>query len=162
MKHLTFSNLSDIGINPLTGEACAYSQRTLCDLNEDGCVLLADWLGLKYDSSKLHSDASAFAENWNTTVGHKPAVASVMLDRTVFPALMRFALLRKGYQYVLGAENCTNYSAFNDSDLNQYPGLQHYLDGTNCDQGNLLYRNPRRTQPGVGSRNEHAFTGRVI
>lgn len=156
IKHLTYSSLYSIGVNPLTGEACAFSQRILCDLSEKGAELIRDYLGLPPDTK--------LAPNWNTRVGNYDAVASVMLDRNAFHALGVFALLRAGYQYVVCPDGeSVHFTAFADADLKEYADLGRYLDGSFASlMPNLrVYRNPRSTRA-VGSRNEHAFTGRVL
>lgn len=77
-----------LGVNSLTGEACAYSQRTLVDLNEDGLELVIAFLGLPYDTK--------FMPNTNGHVAGKPAVASMMLAYGMMYPLARFALARMG------------------------------------------------------------------
>lgn len=89
-KHLTFSNLHTIGINPLTGEACAFSMRILCDVNDKGAELVKDFLGLPV-GTKL-------ADAWNREVNCYPAIGSIMVERGLFPSLARFALFRSGFQ----------------------------------------------------------------
>lgn len=156
MKSISYSNLSDIGINPLTGEACAYSMRVLCDLNEDGVALVAAFLGLPAFPKP------AFAENWNSTVGYKPAVGSVMLTRTALPEIIRFALLQRGYKYVVGRDGDMNHTGFNDSDTEKNPAMSLYRDRTSCF---FEGENPLRlwVNPSAGSdRNTHAFTGRTV
>lgn len=163
MKHLTHSSLSSIGINPLTGEACAFAMRILCDLNADGMELITDWIGLP------KFPAPAFAEPFNpgTPINGYPALGSVMLSRETLPALARFALFRDGYQYIVGRDDMLAYMAFSDSDLADHPALQLYLDGSSWlmhESGQHLYRNPRGAggQPHVGSRNVHAMSGRTL
>lgn len=160
MEHLTYSSLPSIGVNPLTGESCAYSQRILCDLNEQGVELIADWLGIPTYPKP------AFAENWNSSVDGKPAVASVMLARECMQPLMLFALLRQGWAYIV--ESGSQFTAFNDKDIEREPNLKEYLDPESwlCKMhpGIHVYRNPR---PDVnskiaGSRNVHQFTGRTL
>ena len=162
MKTVSYSNLPDLGINPLTGEACAFSMRILCDLDEIGVSLIKEYLGLAHDTT--------FQKNWNSSVGGHPAVAAVMLERSMFPALVRFALFRQGYRYVLQEEGGTNATGFNDEDQRRgYTDLSLYIDGTSSllkENGGclLLHRNPRGGggQPYQGSRNVHAFTGRTV
>ena len=158
MKSISFSTLPEkLGINPLTGEACAYGMRVLCDLNEDGTALVAAFLGMP---------GALFPGNWNSMVGTKPALGSVMLTRGVFPSLVRFALFREGFQYVLQGEGNTDATGFNDRDLREYPALSMYLDGSSTmlkqNGGHAqLYRNPRNPAASVGDRNVHQFSGRT-
>jgi hypothetical protein len=158
MISVTFSTMPDhIGVNPLTGEACALAMRILCDVSEEGAALVREYLGLPADC--------ALSPAWNSTVGDKPAVASVMIERGAFPALVHFALMRSGCQYVYGRDDSADSSGFCDADLNDYPDLREYIDGTaqraGFDQGARLYRNPRSSGPVVGTRHVHAFSGRA-
>jgi hypothetical protein len=137
--------------------------RLLCDLDEQGAALLADYLGLPNGSN----DVSPFAEPWNTTVGGKPAVGSIMLTRDAFPDLLRFAMFRAGYQYVLQEEGAVSVVAFSDADVKEDNYLHFYVEGTSSllkQNGGLafLYRNLSGAggQPTHGTRNVHAFTGR--
>lgn len=152
--------LQDFGVNMLTGEACAFSMRVLCDLNEDGASLIRDFLGLGHGTTR-----EVFAENWNSTVGDSPAIASVMLTREVIPALIRFAMFRQGYQFFLTFNESWGGIAFDSEDATGNNSmLQLYIDGTAAMLANdkaRLYRNPRGNHPRVGSRNVHAFTGRA-
>ena len=58
----TISNLYDglrrYGINPLTGEACPFSQRVLCDLTPRGKKIFFDLLGIP--------PTIPLSENWNS------------------------------------------------------------------------------------------------
>lgn len=77
-----------LGVRHLTGEACAFSQRALVDLNEDGLELVIAFLGLPFDTK--------FNDRCNSMVGGKPAVASMMLAHGMMYPLARFALARMG------------------------------------------------------------------
>ncbi len=156
MKNLTFATLPTLGINPLTGEACALAMRVLCDLNEDGAALLREYLGLP-STAKL-------ADNWNSTVNDKPAVASIMLERHAFASLMRFALLRDGWPYVAGNDADNAFLAFGADDLAGNPALQMYVNGDcNVMAHMRLYRNPNATfGPVQGTRCVHQMTGRAL
>lgn len=150
MKTISMSNLQEqLGINLLTGESDVFCQRILCDLTKPGAALIRDWLGLPANC--------ALQPSWNAGEG------SVMLDRNLFPALVRFALLREGYQYVYGPEHYADYRAFNDSDLTEYPALAAVLVDVLMPTNDMrLYRNPKNPgQPHVGTRNVHAFSGRT-
>lgn len=72
------------GVNPLTGEACAYGLRILCDLSQEGKELVTNWLGLREDG---------FLPNWNTYVGDKPSVASIMLTRSALHELCHWIIV---------------------------------------------------------------------
>ena len=81
----TLQDLEPYGVNLLTGEADRLSFRILCDLNEDGCALVSDYLGQPRDTK--------YADNWNSTVNGQPAIGSVMLSADTLWELARFALL---------------------------------------------------------------------
>jgi hypothetical protein len=68
------SDFEQYGINVLPKEACAYGQRLLCDVNRDGIRLLEDYFLVQI----------VFTPNWNSRVGDKPAIGSIMLPRGVF------------------------------------------------------------------------------
>lgn len=153
------NDLVPYGIHPLTGEACAYSRRILCDLSQEGVILMTAYLGL----SCTVEAARAFPANRNAYVGVQPAVAGVMVARAAFPDLMIFTLLHVGqYDYVLETPD-GGFTGFNDGD--RY--AQHYLkDSTNgtLPNGYRLHHNcaKRSTQPHIGDRNIHAMSGRVL
>lgn len=159
MKHISLSTISrDLGVCLLTGEACAFSQRVLCDVNEKGAALVKEWLGLPADTK--------LTDNWNQWVDDKPSVGSIMLDRGAFPALLRFAALRDGWQYVYGREDGDHYTLFNDSDIQgPYQDLARIVAGEAMSliyPEGRLWRNPRPRGDVVGTRNVHAFSGRSV
>lgn len=156
MHTFTLSTIADdCGINLLTSEACAFSMRILCDVNEDGRDLVREYLGLPYNVE--------FAQPMNSQVAGKPSVASVMLTRETLASIMRFKAWLSGYQYALA--NDYGISAFSEHDLEQQPALKAHVQGHEMEvfKRFRLLRNPRiQSQPSVGSRNVHAFTGRVL
>jgi hypothetical protein len=56
VKHIEYSDLRKYGINTLTGEACPYGMRVLCDLTEQGRRIVLDMLGC---------DLGPLPRNWN-------------------------------------------------------------------------------------------------
>lgn len=148
-RTLNYDHLQELGINPLTGEACAFSMRLLCDLNEDGVRLLQDFFGL------LPADPNAiFPTRMNSSVGDKPSVASCMLVRSMFNDLYKFVLMLEGWDVVVQYGNDwtgmtgEHYEKYKD----HYPGtINVFTNWRGC--GNQPYR---------GSRNIHAMTGRSI
>lgn len=155
-KHINnWRDLQGYGINALTGEACAYSMRTLCDLNEDGVDLIRDFFGMQI----ARAPVDQFSANWNSTVDGKPAVASIMLVHELFAPLCRFILFNvERAQYVIdkGEGNC--YVGYTDADLAKY--------GKTAEDVALLYqgemwRNPKNPSASQGSRNVHQMTGRT-
>ena len=144
-RTLRYSNLPELGINPRTGEACAFSMRILCDLNEDGCNLVREFLGLPYDAR--------FAARMNSHVNGSPSIASFMLPRSMFAELYKFALFMEGWAWIVEYGDAwigmtqEHYDKFKDS-----------LPSTT--KAYFNWKSPG--QPSVGSRNVHAFTGRHI
>lgn len=142
--------LPSVGINPLTGEACAYSMRVLCDLSADGALLVGMFLGM---------ENIQFRKNWNSKVGEEDAIASVMLPRSIFRDLILFALYQKGFTHVFQSNVDLTYYAYTKGE----PELDRYLEL--FEKGNFktwtLHYNPSGDQPHVGDRNIHQFTGRT-
>ena len=139
-----WNDLEAFGINCLTGEACAFSQRMLCDVNEHGKALLAEYFGMP---------GIQLAAPMNSSVHGQPSVGSLMLERTSWRAVARFALFNDGalgcYDPEHGQFIAGIYSA---ERLAEYE--RHGIPVTyNVTAGNR--------QPRVGSRNVHAFTGRA-
>lgn len=146
----TMRDMTQFGIQGLTGEACAYGMRILCDVNEAGKELLADYFGMP---------TIQLSSNWNSQVGGEPAIGSVMLAHSCLQHLAQFAFFRAGALAVIqGADGVigifeqeliTRYRAH----LEQYP---------NCGL-TLRVNHARRIDDSVvGSRNVHAFTGRIV
>jgi len=79
----TYNSIQDLeqfGVFPLTGEACGLNMRILCDLDQQGCDLMRDFLRL-----------SPFAQNWNGKGVH-----SCMLPISSFEDLWIFAQIKYG------------------------------------------------------------------
>ena len=95
MKTLTcWNDLREFGIDGLTGEACTYSLRLLCDVNHRGAEILCELFGLP-PGTKL-------AENWNSGSGNKsPSIGSVMLPYSLFIDVAAFCLFVDGATTVL-------------------------------------------------------------
>lgn len=140
------ADLAVLGINPLTGEACAYSQRILCDVNEEGRELLREYLGLP---------SLELAPAMNGTVDGWPAVGCFMLSRGSIQDLARFGMFYKGALANITFTDGTLYGLFDQDLVDRYAGA--LSNGT-------LERNPVATScaPRVGSRNVHQMTGRVL
>lgn len=146
--------LTDYGVNPLTGEADAYSRRTLCDLSQEGIILMTAYLGLSHTTEACR----VFPKNWNSMVGESEAVASVMLARDTMADLTIFALLHiDRFDYVM--QTPSGFSGFNAGD--EY-GERYLHQG--LPEGYRLHHNEAKhsTQPHEGDRNVHAMSGRVL
>ena len=83
-------DLEPYGISALTGEACAYNLRLLCDLNARGVESVSQFLGLR-------ARPQSFADPWNRTVDGEDSLGSVMLPRSVLQDLTTFLLFREGF-----------------------------------------------------------------
>lgn len=145
-KCLSYENLPEYGIQILTGEACAFGQRLLCDLNEDGITLVADFLG-------LNPDPLSFRPRMNSQVNGKPSLASMMLTRGTIQDILKFILCLEGWEIIvqfrgdwIGRTEETHERAkrFDSPDA-------------------IVFRNWKSPgQPSIGSRNVHAMTGRHL
>lgn len=147
------SDLTRFGVNPLTGEACSYSMRVLCDLSQSGVELVSTFLGLQHTSD-------VFATNWNSTVNGSPAIASIMLTRGTLKDLIQFGIF-----YV---EKCDVLITMTDSwivglkSTDEY--YDRYLELAADDKRYSVLRNPMSytNHPSVAGRNIHSFTGRTL
>lgn len=146
MKTYSYQNLTEFGINPLTGEACAYGKRILCDLDQNGVELVAEFLGVY---------PNAFPENWNSYVGKNKAVASVMLHRNSFTDIIAFALMLKGWRFIIIHNYEKSITATDDEHE-----VQLWRDSNL--EGLRIVFNPAAMQPHIGSRNIHQMSGRTI
>ena len=134
------------GIKSLTGEACKFSQRLLCDVNEDGLALLQDFFGIP--ELKL-------ADPWNSSVNDKPSVGSIMLARAMWEPLAEFVFARKHALAAIYVDNRVSCGIF-DADL-----LARY-EAANLPHHDIhRYPGPSNA-PTVRSRNVHAATGRAL
>ena len=143
MKHLTsWNDLKAYGIEALTGESCAFCMRLLCDLNEDGVALMRAFLGLSADTR--------LSRNWNSTVDGKPAVASVLLPRELFPVLCRYVLFLENYPLVW--QGASTFG-LHEHELEHLPQHEH----------SNVVRNPAHVpgQAQIRDRNPHLASGRV-
>lgn len=140
-------DLPRLGISPLTGEACAYSQRLLCDVSAAGLQLLQEFLG----AMQL-----ALPPNMNSRVGDDAAaVGSVMLPRSLWQDLVRFYAFRSGALAYLDSPDGSIYVLYDEEILSRYASSLSSFS---------VVRNPTlgSSHPREGSRNVHAATGRVL
>ncbi len=152
MKTITcWDDLVPYGIERLTGEACAYGMRQLCDVSERGAAIIREFMGLP--------SGSPLAKNWNSGRSSPtgPSVGSVMLGNCR-SELAVFCLMADGAATVVVRPD-GDVVGFYPSDA--------------CDEESLRYleylRKYRKIErsytsnggPRVGSRMEHQCTGRV-
>ena len=145
MKTLTnvFEGLRAYGINPLTGEACAFGQRVLCDLTDYGKDIVCDLLGIPRETR--------FPENWNTGGQHSMMIPRSLLEHD----LPIWCLLSNGcHEVVVSRDGITGREA-DDSDEE----WQQYLDALRHFEKSPI-RIRGKSGPRQGSRMVHAFTGR--
>lgn len=133
------------GIKILTGEACAYSQRLLCDVNDDGKKLLDDYFSVTIN----------FPSNWNSKVNDMPATGSIMLPS------------RGDFWHYLGmfvmwhVEKVDIVIDERDVLIGLKEGDEYYEEYLKLYGGtDYIRRNPNYGQPQRNGRNVHAMTGR--
>lgn len=138
-----FSDLREFGINPLTGEACPWSQRLLCDLNERGRRIVLDMLGC---------DIGPLPHNWNGGAEFSMMLPMAVLDIDV----PLWCLISIGYtEFVVSKDGlCGRDAGDTDEEWEQY-----------FDTLQMLSREPRKIWPTGGprrgSRMVHAISGRA-
>ena len=137
-------DLEEFGIRYLTGEACLFSQRVLCDVDAKGKATVLDLMGLPPEAP--------MNEGWN-----RHGISSVMIPRDLFGQLMVWCLIRDGAYRVVTTSNGYTFGF--------YPGEEDEADKwLSFHRGaNLVRHVIERTagQPGVGTRATHQFTGRT-
>jgi len=156
-------DLEEFGVLSLTGEACGIGTRILCDLTEEGTLLIQDFFRV-----------TATAEPWNSR-----GVRSVMLPRSVFQDIWIFAHVRAGTPYVfLG--NYVQHDQWTETTFDTIgETLKHPVKGWEPKAWALDKESMKRTishlgtsfyiqryykassHPGTGIDNEHAMTGRI-
>jgi hypothetical protein len=137
-----WDDLRPYGIDGLTGEACGYSMRILCDVTEKGKALIERFFG---GTIKITLDS-----NWNGGDKEDPHVGSIMLPYEILPVLGAFCLLQANEPTVFITTLGEAYG------WDRGP-LGEELE--KCYNVRRYYR--RSTDPGTGDRNQHAFSGRV-
>ena len=168
--------LRELGIEMLTGEACAFSLRILCDLNEGGVTLLQNALGIRIDR-----DTSP--RNMNHRVNGLAAVHSVMLTHGQLDDLLVYGLaeavcLNNGGKLVLARPKPENdyAKAFMWTGTEEEYRLEWLNQERDEESGEWVesgegdeYRKKwwdwrvisvYEAQPHVGGRNVHAMSGR--
>jgi hypothetical protein len=141
-----WGDLKQFGINSLTGEACGYSMRLLCDLSEEGADLIRRFFGMPYNSS--------LCEPWNSKVDAAPTTASIMLPRGIFDDLCQYILFSQDMEVAIKSPDGT-WSGYADFS----PAVESMVTTVASDKSWSVRRNPRVGTP--GDRNQHAFTGRI-
>lgn len=148
----SWDDLRSYGIDLLTGEACGYAMRYLCDVTAAGAALLGRFFGGHV--------AIKEGSNWNRGSVEDPHVGSIMLTQGVFSDLAAFVLLettrdtaivsRDGGAVELSAEYFERYRKLD----------AERPEGSTFEP--LIRRVWRRPTERTVERNEHAMSGRVI
>lgn len=143
-----FNALGQFGINVLTGEACKFGMRLLCDLSEEGADLVRRFFGAP--------DMDCFPPNWNNYMPHGgQPVASVLLPRSVMHDLMVFALFTvDGCSEVI---LCPGRSIVGVLKTDEY--RTRYLELAQNDSRYTVMTHPSN---GSDDRNNHLFSGRTV
>lgn len=145
-----WQSLEQFGIRYLTGEACAYSMRGLCDVTEQGRDILLDYLGLP-----PHTPLSP---SWNPRIAQELTVASFMLHPSQLLPLAEFIMYRKGALAVMIRNKATLVGLFTEAKVATYEEFVR----ENSEMAKIWeVRRRYSVGPSVGSRNVHQFSGRV-
>lgn len=144
----SFGDLAQFGIANLTGEACAYSMRQLCDVNEDGKALLEAYFGIQLQ----------LADRYNSSVYGKPSIGSLMLHSHSSLEIAQFAFFRAGALAVVVTNDRDMHGVFDEERLKAYEDyVEKYPISTSLRRNFSL----KSAAPRVGDRMVHAATGRV-
>lgn len=137
-----WEQLEEYGINALTGEACGYAMRLLCDLNEDGKKLMVNFFGGNIEFREN--------SNWNSKVNGKEAIASIMLTRRMFEDIAKFCLLTiDNFTYVHTANTGFGYNVI-------------YGANQNLNERSMINKITHTILNTGKERNVHTFSGRMI
>ncbi len=144
----TWRDLEKYGINPLTGEACAYSLRILCDVNQSGKELLERYFGNTITINP--------GSNWNSEVNKEPAIGSVMLPHEFLKPLATFILFHIEHCFAIIDQAGSGLYGVSEADLAQY--LEYMPNGLNFRRNYQYQSDPSVVQ---GDRNIHQMSGKV-
>lgn len=106
------SDFSQFGFNILTGEACNYGLRILCDVTEDGKKIFCRTLGLPQNCELQET------YNPNTLTNDKPPVGSIFFPRDLFGTMAVIALYSvPGVKVVFQMKH--SFTAIKEEDINE-------------------------------------------
>ena len=140
----SWNDLTPLGIEILTAEACGVSYRYLCDCTEKGRKILAKAFGISNFT---------LAEAWNHGADNDPHVGSIMLTHCMLTPIGVFALLESGCKEVWLYKNGT-LCGIEPSDSPAEVAL--WLERRKNEIGRKF--SCRGT---AGSRNQHVMSGRI-
>lgn len=109
LQIMSMGDLKVFGVATLTGEACPYYQRVLCDVNEQGKILLEQFLGVTLDRQPMNSFCS---------IGQH--VASVMFPRSMWQEFSDFAAWQNDFTTVIITRGQRHYYREIDAELLEY------------------------------------------
>lgn len=148
-----WQDLEPFGIDPLTGEACGYAMRLLCDVTAAGRDLIQRLLGGNVEIRP--------GSNWNGGSANDPHVGSVLLPRGILPDLAAFALLSTTY----GTAVVTmSDGSVREMDAERFERWQA-LDAERSDESRfprMIDRVWRRPTERTAERNVHQMSGREV
>ncbi len=149
-----WNDLREFGIDILTGEACAYGMRVLCDVSARGAQTVRELFGLPHNTP--------LADNWNGGRGNAngPSVGSVMLPYDCFKQLAVFCLFADGAAAAVDREDGAVEGWYPDDPDGDNDRFQRHLDVLR-EMKNLTRTYSPVGGPRVGSRTTHAMTGRT-
>lgn len=151
-----WNDLEPYGVSCLTGEACGYGYRLLCDLNAMGVQLVQNCLEIS--EIKLR-------DAWNSKVNGEPAIASIMLPPSMITPLAIFALLDAGCRQVFTMYSGEVYGVeVNDNDA-QVADFVKYRQGSHCAECDRYGKNGGiqfQYRNSGYSRNRHQMSGRAV
>jgi hypothetical protein len=137
-----WDDLAKFGIEPLTGESCGLGYRILCDLTDQGRLILEKCLGAASLVPHLQ---------WNPGTKDAPHTGSLLLAPEMLPAISVFALLESGCKEVWRTKEgiCLGIEAKDSPDE---------LEALKTCQGPMRRFAYRGT---AGDRNVHVLSGRI-
>lgn len=152
--HSNWRELEKYGIFMLTGEACAYGMRVLCDVNAQGWCLLKNYFGMVASPafSMESTGVCILPEPWNS---RGEPIGSIMLPRDSFRELAAFILLNEeecSTVFIMKAGNV--YGFTEQAELEQFHKAW---------EDNIEWTVTRSTSGHtVGDREVHIMSGRAL
>lgn len=170
----SLGDLKIFGVVALTGEACKFGTRVLCDVTAAGAEML----------SAYFQAGLTLEKNWNQGDPSDPHIGSIMIDRAIATPLAKFALLHNGALLIAESERMIGSGSvvgiFSEHWKKQYEDhnakvIQECASENNGDQGAIwkpegapyrlgmfqLQVNPN-PGPRMENTNTHEATGRTM
>lgn len=142
MKKISnFNDLLPFGIDPLTGEACSYSYRILCDVTAKGRKILLRALGIP--NINLY-------DPWNNGTPPNVHIGSCMISLCMLEFLAVFALLEDNAKEIWIFKNGCVMGFYLDDTEELIQQTERFCEG----------EVRRKILPSFSDRQQHAMTGR--